>query len=86
MTIEIHQPELEALIRQHMASGAFRNVDDLLAKALVTLGEPVLAGPRDSEVQNFVDLSEPVRGLLSDEEVDTLFRRTLSVSRPLDLA
>ena len=86
MTIEIHQPELEALIRQQMASGAFRNMDELLTKALSALKEPVLAGPRSSEARNFVDLAEPVRGLLSDEEVDTLFCRTLSVSRPLDLA
>ena len=86
MTIEIHRPELEALIRQQMASGAFRNVDELLAKALGALDEPVLAGPRSSEAQNFVDLSEPVRGLLSDEEVDALFRRAPSVSRPLDPA
>ena len=68
-----------------MASGALRIVDELLTKALGALDEPVLAGPQDSEAQNFVDLSKPVRGLLSDEEVDTLFRRTPSVSRPLDL-
>ena len=86
MTIEIHQPELETLIRQQMASGAFRNMDELLTKALGALEEPVLAGSRGSEARNFADLSEPVRGLLSDEEVDTLFRRTPSVSRPLDLA
>ena len=86
MTIEIHRPELEALIRQQMASGAFRNVDELLAKALGALDEPVSAGPRNCEAQSLVDLSEPVRGLLSDEEVDTLFRRTPSASRPLDLA
>ena len=85
MTIEIHQPELETLIRQQMASGAFRNMDELLTKALGALEEPVVTGSRSSEARNFVDLSEPVKGLLSDEEVDALFRRTPSVSRPLDL-
>jgi hypothetical protein len=35
---------------------------------------------------NLVELSEPVRGLLTDEEVDTLFRRDSSISRPIDLA
>jgi hypothetical protein len=34
MTIEIHKPELEALIRQRMESGEFQNVDDLLLQAL----------------------------------------------------
>jgi hypothetical protein len=32
-----------------------------------------------------MDLFEPVRGLLSDEEVDTLFTRNPSTGRPLDL-
>jgi hypothetical protein len=34
MTIEIHKPELEALIRQRMETGAFRNVEDILIVAL----------------------------------------------------
>jgi hypothetical protein len=34
MTIEIHKPELEALIRRRMESGEFQNVDDLLIHAL----------------------------------------------------
>jgi hypothetical protein len=37
------------------------------------------------EAANLIELSEPVRGLLSDEEVDTLFRRSPSSSRPIDL-
>ncbi len=34
MTIEIHQPELEALIQQRMASGRFQSVEDVLMAAL----------------------------------------------------
>jgi hypothetical protein len=34
MTIEIQRPELEALIRERMKSGAFRNVEDVLMQAL----------------------------------------------------
>ena len=34
MTIEIHQPELEALIQQRMATGRFQNVEDVLLSAL----------------------------------------------------
>jgi hypothetical protein len=34
MTIEIHKPELEALIRKRMNSGAFQNVVDVLMQAL----------------------------------------------------
>ena len=34
MAIEIHKPELEALIRERMKSGAFQNVEDVLMQAL----------------------------------------------------
>jgi hypothetical protein len=34
MTIEIHKPELEALIRERLKSGAFQNVEDVLMQAL----------------------------------------------------
>ena len=34
MTIEIHKPELESLIRERMASGGFQNVEDALMQAL----------------------------------------------------
>jgi len=30
MTIEIHKPELEALIQERMKSGAFQSVEDVL--------------------------------------------------------
>ena len=34
MTIEIHRPELEALIMERMKAGAFQNVEDVLMQAL----------------------------------------------------
>ena len=37
MTIEIHKPELERMMREEIASGHFRNVDDLLTHALEAL-------------------------------------------------
>jgi hypothetical protein len=43
MTIEIHRPELEALIIQRMKSGGFDSVEDALLQALKTspaVGEP----------------------------------------------
>ena len=86
MTIEIHQPELEALIQQRMASGAFRDVDELLTKALGSLELPVARKQPDFASMSLVQLFEPVRGLLSDQEVDVLFSRSPSVSRAIDLA
>ena len=34
--------------------------------------------------QELIDVCAKVRGLLTDEEVDTLFSRTHSASRPVD--
>jgi hypothetical protein len=34
MTIEIHEPELEALIRDRMKSGRFRDIEEVLIQAL----------------------------------------------------
>ena len=33
-----------------------------------------------------MELFEPIRGLLTDEEVDTLFSRNPSAGRPVDLS
>ncbi len=40
MTIEIHRPELEALIMQRMRSGGFHNIEDALMQALETSPVP----------------------------------------------
>jgi hypothetical protein len=34
MTIEIHKPELEALIIERLRSGGFENIEDVLMQAL----------------------------------------------------
>ena len=86
MQIEITKPETEALIQQHLKSGRFHDIDELLTKALDALEEQPPPAARERQAANLVELSKPVRGLLSDEEVDTIFRRNPSASRPLDLA
>ena len=45
MTIEIHKPELEALILQRMESGGFHNVEDVLMHALEA--SPAVAEDRE---------------------------------------
>jgi len=40
MTVEIHQPELEALIQQRMQSGAFQDVEEVLLYALKSAPVP----------------------------------------------
>jgi hypothetical protein len=49
MTIEIHRPELEALIRQRMKTGAFPTVEDALMQALRASPLP---GEQDASVAN----------------------------------
>jgi antitoxin ParD1/3/4 len=39
MTIEINRPEIEALIRQRLHSGAFASVEEVLVDALEIQGE-----------------------------------------------
>ncbi len=85
MTIEIHQPELEALIQQRMASGAFEDIDELLTKATGALNEGAVFDQPDENAMSLVELFGPVRGLLTDEEVDTLFHRDRSLTPPLNL-
>jgi len=46
MTIEIHTPELEALILERMKSGAFQNVEEVLLQALRSTLRPVEDGLR----------------------------------------
>jgi hypothetical protein len=40
VTIEVHQPELEALIRERMESGRFTSVEDALLDALKPASPP----------------------------------------------
>jgi hypothetical protein len=42
MTIEIHRPELEALLMERMKAGAFQNVEDVIMQALETAPLPEL--------------------------------------------
>lgn len=55
MIIEIHQPEIEALIEQRMATGAFRDVEDVLIQALKSAPLPG-AVPNDSATATGADL------------------------------
>ena len=82
MTIEIRRPELEALIRERMNSGGFQNAEDVILQAFRSA--PAVEPPHRRTGQDLIDVCAKVRGLLTDEEVDTLFSRTHSFSRPVD--
>ncbi len=81
MTIEIHQPEIEALIQQRLQSGAFLDVEDVLLQALKSSEVPATALSRASEAKNLVELfaSSPFAGLSMD------FERDKDTGREIDL-
>jgi hypothetical protein len=77
MTIEIRQPELEALIQQRMDTGAFSDVEDVLLQALKASAAPRLkAKPK----QNFAEflMSSPLRGS------GLILERTKDYPRPVE--
>jgi len=47
MTVEIHRPELEALIIQRMKRGGFHNVEDVLMQALEAAPLPAKASSHE---------------------------------------
>jgi hypothetical protein len=70
MTIEIHRPELEALIIERLRSGAFKSIEDVLMQALqgspfpakkeTRTGAELVAAMQTSPCKD-IDL-EPARG------------------------
>ena len=78
------QPDIEqGLLTQAQLHGMTLQeyVEQIVAREAQRL--PSVPAPRHAA--NLVELSEPIRGLLTDEEVDTLFRRNPSTGRPVDL-
>lgn len=84
MTIDIHRPELETAIRQHMATGAFEDLDALFSRALAALPPPDVSFVAP-EGESLLAVFDQMRGLLTDEEVDTLFTRDSSPARDIGL-
>ena len=61
MSVVIHEPEIEALIEQRMATGAFPSVEAVLLHALKTSPAPAV---ENRPKQNFADfiMESPLRG------------------------
>ena len=87
MTITIDlRPEIErGLLAQARAKGVSlaEHVKEIIARAAEdSLAEPA-AQTRTG--QALIDVCAEVRGLLSDEEIDTMFARNRSMSRSVEL-
>ena len=82
ITVDI-RPEVEAeLVRQAAARGRAveAHAATLLEGAVHLQAEPL----PERTGQALIDACAKVRGLLTDEEVDTLFGRNASFARPVD--
>jgi hypothetical protein len=86
MTITLNiRPEVQdELARQAASQGrALEAVAATLLEEAVHLPPP---GASKAPAKNLVELFEPIRGLLTDEEIDVIFKRNPSTSRPVDLS
>jgi hypothetical protein len=61
MIIEIHTPELEDLIRQRLASGEFRDIEEVLLVAMKATARRDNADRRKKRLGQFL-LESPLRG------------------------
>ena len=80
MQIEIQRPELEAIIQQRMATGRFRDVEDVLFQALRSTEDL----SSSSSEPHLSEVLAQARLLLDGEELD--LRRDPSTGRPDDLS
>jgi hypothetical protein len=73
MAIEIHRPELEALIRERLTSGTFQDVEDVLMQALKSSppSEPVASRkPKKNLAQFLLESPLPGSGLRLERQKD----------------
>ena len=84
MTITLDlQPDIErGLLAQAQLCGV--SLQEYVQQ--IVTREAVSPTPRAVQAANLVELCEPVRGLLTDAEIDALFSRNASTSRPIDLS
>lgn len=78
MTIQITQPEVEALIKDRLRSGWFKDPEDVILHALQK-SSPEPPSPSAPSAKDIEELFAPLRGL------DLDFSRNPSTGRPLDL-
>jgi hypothetical protein len=83
MSVEIHQPEIEALIEQRMASGAFQDVEEVLIHALKSAPALPAVPSKDRTLGKvLVDEFAKAREILAGVELD--FTRDPSPGRPVN--
>ena len=83
MMIEIHKPELEALIRARMDSGEFKDFEDVLLQALQSIPEPPPSQKKNTlPPRTTREVFQAIAGLADDVD----FSRNPSTGRPVQIA
>jgi putative addiction module CopG family antidote len=81
-------PETERLVREEITSGHFRSADEVVRAGVEALRKngPAEDSPRQRMGNDLIEQTySKVRGLLTDQEIDEIFTRNRSASRPVDL-
>jgi len=86
MTITL-LPHQEKAIDAALKAGVIRSVEEFVDTAISHLPIKTVrsADQQERTGQTLIDVCAEVRGLLTDEDVDTLFARNRMPSRPVDL-
>ena len=85
MNLELHKPDLVQRVNARIRTGQFHDADDLIEKALDALDEKTPTTPaRRRTGQDLIDACAKLRGLLTDEEIDTIFSRDKSAARAVN--
>lgn len=88
MTITLDfRPDIESrLLAQAQAKGV--SIHDYVEEIVEQQASQVLAAPPPTKRtgRDLIEASAKVRGLFTDEEIDTLFSRSASASRPVDFS
>jgi hypothetical protein len=85
MTLNIDlQPEIERSLSARAQEKGI-SLSEFAREVLTVAAMPHRGIEERSKAENLYELFAPVRGLLTDEEVDRYFGRTASQSRPLEL-
>lgn len=80
MSVIIHEPEIEALIEERMATGAFSSVEAVLLHALKAA--PVAVPPNYGPSRSLIEVCAMVQGLTDDLDLS----RDPSPGRPVSFA
>jgi hypothetical protein len=86
MTITLDlQPDIErGLLAQAQLRGV--SLQEYVQQIVTREAHVSPSGEPTRQAATLVELCEPVRGLLTDSEIDTIFSRNPSTSRPIDLS